>query len=204
MYTGGYYPHNYHFLAFAATLAGQGDVAVRAARQTVKTLPPPIALMVPSLEGVPAYAYLALVSFGRWQDVITEPMPAAELKTANGLATYARGVAFAALGRWKDAAEALESISQLATQTRAERGAVAPAIVLDIGRHALAGEIALRQGKAGEAVTHFELAPETGWSLFGLAQSLRTLGRTPEADQVMEQFRRAWQNADVTLTASRF
>lgn len=43
VYTGGYYPHNYHFLAFAATLAGQGDVAVRAARQTVKTLPPPIA-----------------------------------------------------------------------------------------------------------------------------------------------------------------
>ena len=45
---------------------------------------------------------------------------------------------------------------------------------------------------------------ENGWSLFGLAQSLRAQGKTAEADQVQARFRQAWARADVTLTASRF
>ena len=45
---------------------------------------------------------------------------------------------------------------------------------------------------------------ENGWSLFGLAQSLRAQGKTAEADQAQARFTRAWARADVTLTASRF
>ena len=45
---------------------------------------------------------------------------------------------------------------------------------------------------------------ENGWSLFGLAQSLRAQGKTAEADQVQARFTQAWARADVTLTASRF
>ena len=44
---------------------------------------------------------------------------------------------------------------------------------------------------------------ENGWSLFGLAQSLRAQGKTAEADQVEARFKQAWARADVTLTASR-
>jgi tetratricopeptide (TPR) repeat protein len=44
---------------------------------------------------------------------------------------------------------------------------------------------------------------ENGWSLFGLAQSLRAQGKTAEAEQVEVRFKRAWAQADVTLTASR-
>jgi tetratricopeptide (TPR) repeat protein len=46
--------------------------------------------------------------------------------------------------------------------------------------------------------------PENGWSLFGLAQSLRMQKRAREASAVEARFRRAWANADVELTASRF
>ena len=46
--------------------------------------------------------------------------------------------------------------------------------------------------------------PDNGWSLFGLAQSLRAQDRTAEAMQAEERFRRAWARADVSLTASRF
>ncbi|MGH7305684.1 MAG: hypothetical protein ACRELZ_20570 [Candidatus Rokuibacteriota bacterium] len=46
--------------------------------------------------------------------------------------------------------------------------------------------------------------PGNGWSLFGLAQSLRAQGKTAEAAQIEESFRKAWAQADVTLTASRF
>ncbi|MFB3820331.1 MAG: tetratricopeptide repeat protein, partial [Candidatus Methylomirabilales bacterium] len=46
--------------------------------------------------------------------------------------------------------------------------------------------------------------PENGWSLFGLAQSLRAQGKTAEAAEVEARFRKAWARADVALTASRF
>ncbi|HYS17078.1 MAG TPA: hypothetical protein VET45_09170 [Candidatus Binatia bacterium] len=46
--------------------------------------------------------------------------------------------------------------------------------------------------------------PGNGWSLFGLAQSLRAQGKTAEVAQVDESFRKAWAQADVKLTASRF
>ena len=46
--------------------------------------------------------------------------------------------------------------------------------------------------------------PGNGWSLYGLAQSLRAQGKTAEATQTEETFRRAWTQADVTLSASRF
>ena len=46
--------------------------------------------------------------------------------------------------------------------------------------------------------------PENGWSLYGLAQSLRARKAEQEADGVAQRFRKAWAKADVTLTASRF
>lgn len=45
---------------------------------------------------------------------------------------------------------------------------------------------------------------ENGWSLFGLWQSLEAQGRFEEAARVRKEFNTAWQNADVTLSASRF
>ena len=43
-----------------------------------------------------------------------------------------------------------------------------------------------------------------GWSLFGLAQSLRAQGRSAEAATAEEAFGKAWAQADVKLSASRF
>ena len=46
--------------------------------------------------------------------------------------------------------------------------------------------------------------PGNGWSLFGLAQSLRAQGKTADAAKTEESFRKAWSRADVQLKASRF
>jgi len=40
--------------------------------------------------------------------------------------------------------------------------------------------------------------------LFGLAQALRAQGKDAEAAEVDARFNKAWEGADVTLTASRF
>jgi hypothetical protein len=46
--------------------------------------------------------------------------------------------------------------------------------------------------------------PENGWSLFGLALSLRAQGKAADATAVEARFQKAWSRADVTLSASRF
>ena len=70
------------------------------------------------------------------------------------------------------------------------------------------GAVLLQAGRAAEAeaVYREDLRgnPENGWSLFGLAQSLRAQGKTTDAAAVDARFRRAWARADVQLTASRF
>ena len=61
------------------------------------------------------------------------------------------------------------------------------------------------RAKDAEAVYRGDLRqyPHNGWSLFGLAQSLREQGKTKEAQAVQERFVEAWKYADITLTASR-
>ncbi|MDI3465370.1 MAG: TPR repeat protein [Nitrospira sp.] len=74
-------------------------------------------------------------------------------------------------------------------------------------RHYL-GAALLRAGQPGkaEAVYRADLTknPRNGWAQFGLMQSLRAQEKVREADDVEKQWQRAWEHADVTLTASRF
>ncbi|MEZ0470579.1 hypothetical protein [Luteimonas salinilitoris] len=69
------------------------------------------------------------------------------------------------------------------------------------------GAVLLEAGRAGEAeqVYREELArnPGNGWSLHGLAQSLRAQDKTNDAASVEAELAEAWQHADIELTASR-
>lgn len=70
------------------------------------------------------------------------------------------------------------------------------------------GAVLLEAGRAPEAEAIYwqDLSRnrENGWALFGLMKSLRAQGKPEEAAAVEKRFRTAWQQADVTLTASRF
>jgi len=70
------------------------------------------------------------------------------------------------------------------------------------------GAVLLSSGKAAEAEAAYQLDlqqyPANGWSLFGLAQSLRALERNDEAALVERGFNEAWARADVKLESSRF
>jgi tetratricopeptide (TPR) repeat protein len=72
-------------------------------------------------------------------------------------------------------------------------------------RHLLGAELVkLGRGAQAEAVYREDLRrnPENGWSLFGLAQALRAVGKTGEAAPVDARFARAWRGSDVSLAAS--
>jgi tetratricopeptide (TPR) repeat protein len=70
------------------------------------------------------------------------------------------------------------------------------------------GAILLKAGRAADAEQVYrddlKRNPGNGWSLYGLAQSLRAQGKTADAGRVEESFTKAWAQADVKLTASRF
>jgi tetratricopeptide (TPR) repeat protein len=63
-----------------------------------------------------------------------------------------------------------------------------------------------KRSKDAEAVyrTDLEQYPRNGWSLHGLARSLREQGKRAEAEWAQQGFANAWARADVALTASRF
>jgi tetratricopeptide (TPR) repeat protein len=70
------------------------------------------------------------------------------------------------------------------------------------------GAALLQAGRAAEAEAVYRADlrrnPENGWSLFGLARSLRAQGKTADAAAADGRFSRAWARADVLLTSSRF
>ena len=74
-------------------------------------------------------------------------------------------------------------------------------------RHLLGAEL-LRNGHAdqAEAVYREDLRrnPNNGWSLYGLSAALQAQHEAAEALATHRQFEAAWQNSDVTLTASAF
>ncbi|MGD8251776.1 MAG: hypothetical protein PVF20_05660 [Desulfobacterales bacterium] len=70
------------------------------------------------------------------------------------------------------------------------------------------GAVLLKAGRPSEAEAVYwqDLANnrENGWSLFGLMEALKAQGKTDQAAMVEARFHRAWNAADVDLTASRF
>ena len=70
------------------------------------------------------------------------------------------------------------------------------------------GAVLLSEGRAEEAervyLKDLEQHPQNGWSLFGLAQSLKAQNKNNDSQSVQHQFEIVWADADVTLTNSRF
>jgi tetratricopeptide (TPR) repeat protein len=70
------------------------------------------------------------------------------------------------------------------------------------------GAVLLEAGRPAEAEQVYQedlkMYLDNGWSLLGLAQSLKAQGKTSEAKSVQKRFKQAWKHADVKLVASRF
>ena len=163
VYPIGYYPHNVHFLSFAATMSGRSAQAVEAARALGTKANLDVARVVPMVQSFVPFLDLTLVTFGRWDDVLAQPLPPSDLKYASTMAHYARGVAFAATGKPTEAATELDAVKQAdAASSPADKP------VADIAMHALMGEIAQRGGRLDEAAAHFKeaMAVEDGMLYF--------------------------------------
>ncbi|MET0659090.1 MAG: hypothetical protein ABW110_13145 [Steroidobacteraceae bacterium] len=69
------------------------------------------------------------------------------------------------------------------------------------------GAVLLQAGRPVEAESVYwddlRKHPKNGWALFGLAQALRAQGKVDQAKAVEADFKTAWKDADIQLTASR-
>lgn len=153
VYPIGYYPHNVHFLSFAATMAGRSAQALDAARTLGTKANLDVARVVPMVQTFVPFLDLTLVNFGRWDEVLAQPLPPTDLKYASTMAHYARGVAFAATGKPADATTELDAVKKLAAAASPDDKPV-----FEIAMHALMGEIAQRGGRLDEAAAHFKAA----------------------------------------------
>lgn len=109
LYTG-YRIHNYHFAVYGAMFLGQYEPAMKAARELVEVTPeellrvesPPFATFFESYFALWVHV---MIRFGKWREIIAEPLPEDPLLWANLTATlhYAKGVANAALGHVMEA-----------------------------------------------------------------------------------------------------
>jgi tetratricopeptide (TPR) repeat protein len=256
IYTAGYYPHNYDFMAFAAAMAGRGEQSLDAARK-VRELIAEDLLRVPGMTFLQQFMMRPVqfrVRFGRWDEILAEVAPATDLAHARGLWHYARGRAYAARG---DATAADGELLRLAAIVDDPGLADVPLefnlarTILQIAQNVLAGEIAAVRGDFEGAVVRLSAAaeiedgltygeppewvvpvrhdlgavllaagrpadaeaayrqdlkrfPDNGWSLNGLAKSLELQGRAAESAEVRAQAERAWLDADVKVSGSRF
>ena len=254
IYRGLYYPHNVDFIWQSASMQGRSADTIRVAREFAATAPPEMIKQMPDMETAPVAPIVALVRFGRWDEVLRHPAPPQEWLYTSGVWRYARGMAFNAKGLAAEAAAELRQLEGVIASVPPERTVAfffRARNVLQLAANVLAGEVAAKAGDVASAErllraavaeqdTHWfsepppwyfpvrqslgavllqgnraadaervyredlQRNPGNGWSLFGLAQSLRAQGKTAEAAQIEERFRRAWAAADVRLAASRF
>ena len=159
-----YYPHNYHFLAACATLAGSSAVAIDAARK-MSDMANHKGMLWPGMATFQHYYSIpdyVLVKFGRWDDILALPPVDTSLIAVRAIRHYARGMAYAGTGNLGDANTELVELSAMAARDTFASMTIweinTLADVLRIAQHVLEGEILASEKKYDLAEEAFRKA----------------------------------------------
>lgn len=253
LYPLAYYPHNIHFLWFAASTSGQYALALKSARDAASKVNDALLKQMPFTAIFRVLPYWTLARFGQWQSVLNEPAPPANNAFLTGSWHYVRGLAYVATGQLRRASAELAQLRKVIKDPSLNSPLLSRNTAYDVLRVApevLAGELAAAHRKFDTAIAHLERAvrledglvytepaewhypprlalgavlleagyPEeaetvywedlrrnrnNGWALFGLQQALRAQNKAAEANIIEVRFKKAWEHADITLSASR-
>ncbi|WP_096287500.1 tetratricopeptide repeat protein [Mycobacterium ahvazicum] len=164
-----YRAHDLHFVVYAAMFSGQSAVALEAADEIARQLTPEVLSIAspPMADWLEAFVPLrvhVLIRFGRWEDLIAEPLPADQDLYCTTVATvyYGRGVAYAATGQLAQADSAREAFTDAYARIPASRYLFnnASRDILAVAAAMLDGEIAYRYREFDSAFAHLRRAVE--------------------------------------------
>jgi tetratricopeptide (TPR) repeat protein len=200
LYPMAYYPHNIHFLWFAASADGQSQMAIEAARKTASTVTDEMMTNLPLLAGFKVVPYYALTRFGHWDEMLQEPAPSEKSPFLTGVWHYARGLAYTGKGQIYDAERELADVRRIAVDKSLDFPMFSPntaASIFAVAPEVLAGEIAARHKDYDQAIAHLDRAVRLEASLvytepsewhypprLVLGAVLLEAGRPREAEQV--------------------
>lgn len=149
-----YYVHNLHFLAYAAMFEGRYETAIKAARQLEREVPESfLKAFTKQADAITPVAVHVMVRFGKWEDILKEPAPADYRLMSRAARHYARTVAFAALGRTKEARAEMAEFDALAKTIDGSwvAGNNPAPVVLGLARKVMEAETLYREGKSDQA-----------------------------------------------------
>src|SRR5262249_12539176 len=116
MYPAMYYSHNLHFIAACASMNGNYAEAHKAGAMLAAHVGPHVK-DIPPLEGFMTVPLAVEVRFQKWDEILSTPAPAAEMKTTTVYWHFARGMALAAKGKVSEAEAEHRIVSEAADKT---------------------------------------------------------------------------------------
>ncbi len=156
-----YYPHNIHFLWAASSMEGRSELAIQSARRVAANVRLEVIEEFPMVEFFHTIPLLALTQFGRWDEVLQEPQPAAELDFSNAIWHYVRATAYARLGNIEAAEQAYAALVPLRESSKVhflDTIDYPASQLLLIADELAQGEIATAKNAIEAAVSHFKAA----------------------------------------------
>jgi len=208
LYPMAYYPHNLHFLWFAATADGRSQLAIAAARKAASQVSDETLKAVPLLAGFRVVPYFALTRFAKWDEMLREPEPPAFSAYMRGQWHYARGTAFLGKGQTSEAEQELAKLKETLEDKSLDQPLFSPntgRAILSIAQEVLAGGIAAAKQDYNQSINNLERAVRLEDALVytepaefhypprhALGAALLAANRAPEAETVYwEDLRRS-------------
>ena len=172
LYPVSYYPHNVHFLVWAAMSQGSSAIAMEAARKIQTSIPAALDVEDELPSDVYADAWIlyetfltqplfAMARFGWWDEVLAEPQPPDEARYMTGVWHYARGLAYVHAGSRSKANRELKQLLAIIEEPGTRDYPISANggyRLLILASEILAGEIAASKKNYQEALAHLERA----------------------------------------------
>ncbi|MEO0881089.1 MAG: hypothetical protein AAFY34_00030 [Pseudomonadota bacterium] len=164
-----YRVHNYHFAIYGALFLGQYEPAMAAAEEMIDEIPvdllkldsPPMADFLESYLSMKTHVQ---IRFGRWRDIIAEPLPDDQSLYCHTTASlhYAKAVAHAALGDIAESEDERAKFMEARANVPESRHLhnVACVDLLEVAEQMLDGELEYRKANYDAAFAHLRKAIE--------------------------------------------
>src|SRR5258708_16055966 len=141
-------------------MEGNSRGAFKVARELDAAVPLETVRKMPMAEGITPSRYFTEARFGKWDAILKEHAPPADLSYTTGVWHYARGRAFLAKNRPDDAVNEKKKLDAIVAATPPDRvvGFNSANRLLAMASETLAGEIDSAQGHHDDAIKHLKEA----------------------------------------------